>query len=889
MNSSHQTQSHGEESGSGFLFTGWESDRFVRFAESLLSQGFFADARVVGREPITTTDVEFFGKVREAIWDGYSRKIVVETPDGITYQVGGTNSTRPIASETVTFFNIPETLELFKFIELDFNQLLDLIQQQTLDLPFATQALRIKVRQENSVLEEKATIAAALIPQIFRANDIVKREIAEVLGILEIPDVLEPLVEMLTTKNPVVRQEVALRFRGLETVIKGVGEGSPIGQKCINGLALALSDQDDSVRIYSAEALGYFYNENAIKALVTTLQTDTNPHVRWSSVIALGRTNRVEVIDHLLHALKTDTSIPVQQGALLGLGRIGGKEITEHLTTSTPRLVKIICDKLSGPSVDVQDYAAYALGEMSELGSDCLDELINGLKPEKPFQVKSNVTLSLTKLLIFNKKDSETKELIRFYLSENLTAARPSGWPHSAYFNWFLVGAAELAALLEFHHLAHVFYFKAHEAFLSIKWLSTYYEGISNYELAENFCVIGELGNAIEVLDLAIDLFAKVKTLDDFRKQSREDQSGLEFKEILAKARKNILEAAIRWQVAFSQIEYQEIKELFEGALLLYKRIDILGIAKKGKKLTDEEVKLVSGLQRITHIGSKLMELRIMLPEYTKERTEALLGDVRQSITALSNDVRKTRSDSLKIISVELSRLVRESYIDQPHLPLVEVVHKFVDSAKDIFVFSLPTPGNCPVIDFGSASMQVELRDSLSGDGTRDNPYLIPADKHLIFEFVVNVNKRTKFDKLLFRALDPPKNARETVQEIRAHESQYSVRPVDFGEIAPSKVPSAYTFVLEFRNQGCSQPAQILEIWVRMYDPKSEFTKYQDRVNEREKHLETQIQFLIADYNDTMRIIRKMGEKTSLEHKQRKRLLEVSIEKARKELEGIGL
>lgn len=863
-------------------FTGYESDRFVRFANRLRKSKITPFVEVIGREPITTTNINFQGEVIQEVWDGYRRFLVVKTNTGVVYQVGGTNATRPIASKTVSFLNVPRD-----FLGPLFSLSLDELLVRFADKPQSsdiTDVIKYNIRLNMYDSDERQKIINKLLNFVNLEDNETRRNITEVLGLTDSPLVLEPMSLLLEDIDKKVRIEASLRFRGLEPVVKSVGEESDLGKKCITALINALSDGEDEVRIYAAEDLGYFYNQNAIEALVHSLEYDNHEHVRWAAAIALGRTNNEDVAKYLATALNKDNSSYVQQGIILGLGRIGSRIPQTDLRDS---LLDNLKNKLSFGEPAIQDYASYAIGEVGLHSLKSVESLLIRLQPENPFQVKSSVILSLTKLISLYLDQQEIIQVIGNNLRENLRIQRPDEWPSSAYYQWFQSGAAELSALLELHEIAYKYYNSASSAFATMPWLSDYYEAIGNYEYAEYLCSQGELYFARETLLKSISLFENVEKSSDFLAESEKTISGLQFKVVLARARINLLDAIIRWEVpVLREQDYVDIQGFFNQAVNQYRRIDLTGLTTDGKKLTRAEENLVLGLMLLAEIGYNLIKLDLLIVNLDEQKLRLGLGSLRNQIKRIGEVAAQSRSQSLKEMSAVLIGVMQESYTLDSLTPITEVVGNLISHAKRAFSNSLPTPGNCPIIDFGSANMTINLRGSISGDGTQEHPFVFPSNRRIVFEITVSVLKRTKNDRLIFMAVNPPATVKDTTQEIPVYESQYTLRPLDYGLLAPGIVATQYDFVLLFQNQGCSQPIHSPSVWVRTYDAEREFTTKSSRRKEKMEFLHRHIDELRKNLVD----LRNLGinpESGGENINERIRKLEINLQTKIKELDEL--
>ena len=377
-------------------------------------------------------------------------------------------------------------------------------------------------------------------------------------------------------------------------------------------------------------------------------------------------------------------------------------------------------------------------------------------------------------------------------------------------------------------------------------WLSSYYEAIGNYEYAEFLCSQGELYPARDVLIKSIELFEKVEKSSDFLAESEKTIAGLQFKVILAQARINLLDAIIRWEVpVLREPDYKDIQNSFNQAVNQYRRIDLTGLTTDGKKLTRAEENLVLGLLLLSEIGYSLIKLEVLIVDMDEQKLRLGLGSLRNQIKRMAEVAKDSRSQSLKKMSTLLMEVIQESYNLDSRTPITEVVGDLINQAKKSFGNSLPTPGN-----FGNANMTINLRGSVSGNGTQEYPFIFPSTRRIIFEITVSVIKRTKNDRLIFMAVNPPSTVKDTTQDIPVYESQYTIRPIDYGLFAPGFESTRYDFLLLFQNQGCSQPTQNVSVWIRTYDPEREFTTKSSRRKEKKEFLQRYIKELRQDLDD---------------------------------------
>ncbi len=833
-------------------FTGWESDRFVRFASRSLESGVRPHVQIIGREPITSTPMDLYATVERTIWDGYRRILEIRTQNNVLYQIGGSNATRPLAADEVIFRgNFNETFNLLE----DNPQTVVANVFRTASERGARDLYTLGLRIRHGGYygsEELASLVDAICSEEWPADSTIRVSIAELLGIIELPQVIEPLVSLLQDESSTVRVEASLRFRGLEPLIKRLGEGSREGGMAIEALTAALSDADEQVRIYAAEDLGYFYNQAAVKKLKEKLaDLEEADHVRWATAIALGRTNVRDVGIHLLAALKRDTATPVKQAALLGLGR-AGRNIRELLDPD--ELVETLLEHATNSALGVQDYAAYCLGELDVIRPETIQVLTNLLEPTKDVALRSNAALAATKALRNISGANDVTGRIAKYLEAALDVDRPTAWPGSAFHEWYLAAAGELAALLDSHGLAARYFQAASLAFAGDSWFATYYRAIAAYEDAERLAAEGELPMALDRLDSAITGLEDVRSTRGFRERASQTESGLEFRLLLARARRDLLRAAGLWKLTPRvEEDFREVEYLFREALTSYRRVDIIGLQRGAKSLSRQESNLVLSLQALAQLGIDLLDLQQRMTELNEARLRLVFGKIRGDVQALVRLAEESRSPSLRETARQLRALSERTYKDNTEqLPITETIQRFTHDARLLFESSLPTPGNCPIIDFGEAAVShVEMPEAIAGDGSPEEPFLFPSGRRMVLQFTVAVAARSKNDRLIFSAVEAPAGSRDTQQEIQVHDSLYTLRPVDLGEApAPSAMPIVFEFGLHFRNQGCGHQVDATHVRIRVFNPDEEFATDRAKLDKAIEGLEHRIQKLTVDVED---------------------------------------
>ena len=428
-------------------FTGWESDEFVSFTRWLLAIGSAVDVEVIGREPILATPVRIHGRPIAGHWEGYRRVIDIITEDGTSYEIGGSNSTRPIASTLIHFRGPFGDFEALRDQELG-----DCIRNQRHD------PMPLLIARRMGHVNDAAV--AELIERLDHGTlSLGDDELAIALhlgGTLSDIAVLPLLTRALSHQNEVIRRLAALRFRAFEPIFKTYGEHAPECARAINGLAECVGDDPDwQTRTYAAEDLGYFYNGQAVSALEHALFDDEHSDVRWAAAIALGRTNASNVGPILLAAGEREAATQVRRACLLGLARLVPAMADENVASNFNEVADFALANLH-PGVDssTADFAAALLGELAYPGAANLvarDTILDRILP---------VLLSGVESADYATKATSAYALGRYVATllvppnvktatiAALEVAGPTdvqGWPDSAYRQWYLAEAAELS------------------------------------------------------------------------------------------------------------------------------------------------------------------------------------------------------------------------------------------------------------------------------------------------------------------------------------------------------------------------------------------------------------------------------------------------------------
>jgi HEAT repeat protein len=856
---------------------------------------------VFGREPITTTEVEFSGTIIDTVWNKYDRGVIVLTEDHRKFKVGGTNTTSSIASQVSLFRNVPidfwgEPLtgqEMTEIMSLSYE---DLMQKwmsissrvkltlrigelaQTMRRRFYTRTPHRLKEFDNILINSNAEYLEALpdhevIYQMVESfakfigisQSKFKVDFCNILSLVDHPVILEPLCLLLEDSDPLVRREAALSFRSGEELLQVISSEKPeLVSMSITTVTNRLRKDDDAeVRVYVTEDLGYFADKNAVQALIHALQNDGDEHVRWASAVALARyEDPRETFIPLTSALEKDKSILVQRSAMLGLGRLLARIRVEPMFVSNyasqlEKLKILLLERLNlmEKQPALSSYAAYAIGELSKPTDEQISSLIDTLRPEIPFEIRSNSTLALTRHFTLVLQSKENTEHVISFLEKNLSMERPTNYPSSAYFDWFLEYAGELLVKIEARELAAQYYQKAAFVFQHIPWRANYYAGIAEYEFAEYWFRQGEIPRVLDALDRSVKLFEEIRSKQSDQETSEKTKIGIDFRVNMAEARKSMILAISEWRAPFSSEENsQYISDMFNEAARRYYnvlRAEIefeTGVSRSDhKSLSKAELNLVRALTSLVSVGVKIEQLSLSLLRNDDDvLLRQVLGQVDTEINRFRTFANDTQSNSLIDISSHLVKFLETAYAESKSdiRPLNAIMGNFTWNIKQIFMRSLPTPAvECRIIGPGQAVVRINLDGAISGTGIVDNPYLFPGNKRLIFKVLIDVVQRAKNEQLIFRDHNSPAGFSDRNWIVHVHEGTFPIA-VDYGVFVPAESANCFEFSLEFRNSGCSDPIYSSRIWVRVFDPLKEFVSSQEVVAQQIKSKEVIIKNL---------------------------------------------
>ncbi len=275
-----------------YTFLGEESAQFTRFATACRRAGLI-DVRVgvSGREPLTARPLTISAVLKDTTLDGYIRYITVAEA-GLTFNVGGSNSTRSIAANQVRF----------DLTEADVATLRAWGEREKYYVP------RLNIASVEGADGFRQCEAALKGPS--------QSSVAAVLLLLDSPLLL-------------VRIEAALTLRALSSTINEF----PTLQNKVERALIDFSrmEQNRDARVAAIEDLGYIGGDLSCAYLSELSRASTCEQSCWAAAIALGRLGEPEDVWRPLVALVDNPSRWVRSAALLSLARRADRELREHL------------------------------------------------------------------------------------------------------------------------------------------------------------------------------------------------------------------------------------------------------------------------------------------------------------------------------------------------------------------------------------------------------------------------------------------------------------------------------------------------------------------------------------------------------------------------------
>jgi HEAT repeat protein len=788
-------------------FTGEESDRFVRFAETVGHCSKEVVVRVVGREPITSTDVSLEGVIQSTTFEGYIRNFVIRTTDGRIFSVGGSNATMEIASSTVTFLRVPSMFAPSKLSGEELGDALKAVGDPNND--DLSTLLRIKNSSSFLSQADKLLVVARMAEAVKTLNRASREEVVDLLYLLGNSEAIRLLFSLTNDPDENVRFMAFLRIRGLEKLVKNAGE--QLVEECISTLIHGLRDPCADVRTYAAEDLGYIYNSKAVSLMIDMLPAEGADHVRWAIIIALGRVNDPgAVIPVLVDRAENDSFNRVRQAALLGISR-QGIAVWER----NPGVRELLDSVLKAGEEDERSYAAYALGQIGQPSVACVGSLIQALT-DTSLAVRSNACLALVKLSDWIPESREPE--IRSSLEQ--LSGPDFRKDTSPYYYWYLEYTAQLASAFEWHDFASECFFRLSGEYSD--WRRPYYSSLAKYELAESSCEHGNLEESSRLLSEADKL---IKEHKDFPLDAGE---GIQFRRLVIDARKNMIEGLQAWDVAVGE-DYAAVKAYFNRAFRIYSLISLPreNPSPENRRLTKRERGVLNTLKFIAFFGVQFSDIRLATQKGDLKTARSILDDVDASVNEL---IRSMGPDStaylhqlVQKIRSEVSQMLTSLNTDSDRISPARVFQEGINAIKNAYL-STAFPSiaiGCPVAGLGKAYIIFRIFGGKGGDGSdHSHPLLFPCDVKLVINVEVRVEKRTRAgDRLVFAYKE--RNGKDMEQDVPVSEGPFGPIKLDYGLVPPSYTPLDYAMTLTFKGPHCEQEVDKRTIWIQTFDPKT--------------------------------------------------------------------
>jgi HEAT repeat protein len=270
----------------------------------------------------------------------------------------------------------------------------------------------------------------------------VRKRAAGTLGRIQNKKGVAPLIYALKDKHSEVRKAAAkaldkLGWKPEDTAervhyliaTEAWDELAKLGESALEPLIQALQDENSTVQIKAAEALGRIGDARAIEPLIQALK-DNYWDVNKKAAEALGRIGDARAVEPLIQALD-DERWEVRWGAARALGEIGDKsalktlvpalkdkdikvrkEVAEALGTMGEPAVGPLIQTLEDTDGEVREKAAKALGKMGD--ARAVGPLFTALHDSKS-EVRKKAAKALDKLAW---KPGDDSERVRYLIAK---------------------------------------------------------------------------------------------------------------------------------------------------------------------------------------------------------------------------------------------------------------------------------------------------------------------------------------------------------------------------------------------------------------------------------------------------------------------------------------
>lgn len=858
--------------------TGWEPHRAVSWAARAHELGL-GNLRclVFGREPITSSEIWLDGHITEWRHERYDRGFTLTNAKGLNYKVGGTNTTSSIATNFLLLY-LPDKLVGAAIPDEESPDAIDRAIRSTSDpdefaaelnrveygvrLGITARQMRAKylhdhdsqrhARSQLVAVESSAKSSVAAGVEGWRRymdgvlnqcegvvlQSDVAVHLAYIAALVPCESSARLLLKFCSDERQAVRRAAALSLRSLEDYLQEEAAASPaLLSEVIDQTRALLGDLVPEIRVYAAESLGYFGNDEGtvLLDLVRLLSTDEDAHVRWACAVSLGRRARVhEVYEPLLEATRGDSYVRVRKSALLSLGRVLGKSRLDPVPLELSRLdleqlETYLRERLADRDEGVAGYAAYALGELGDLVTgETVGALVESLVPELSFVVRCNALLALGKLLPRASLSDDDSGRLEDLMHANLFAEVSSEHPGSAYREWFLDQGWQLLTHLARPRLAALYARSASETFGDYPKRARYYEALAQCELAEADLSTMRLERSIDRLKSALAKFSELRQLPNRAGDLSERAiSAAATRALLVRARLEFLDGLRRIRSGAASLSTGESP--FVRAEELYRRVldgrpgeptavELVGVDGMANT-AQREYELVAAYVQLCQVSQYAERLRIAVVNLDEDAMLLRrLGLLDASIANFCREIEpREYVPAVRELSVGLRGLLLHTYesLVAAVKPITAIVGGVADEALRLVCCTLPIPDvDYRLLGSGRASFTMRIEGKIDGVGTETDPYRVRVDEAWSVRVVVGVVLRAENELLVLREIESPLQSRSE-WPVPVHEGT-AVHRIEYAGLPARDEPYALEFALEFLYRGIADIAQRRSLFIKV-------------------------------------------------------------------------
>jgi hypothetical protein len=749
-------------------FTGEESARFTSFAMTALDCGVELRAHAEGREPLTARPVTVVGVVSDYKLDGYVRYVIVkESGSSKEYWIAGSNSTRSIATKSITYTYSTSDLERMQQYGKAHHRF---VPRVSVDDQDANPLLR-EIDKWTDQKDDRAAIPY-LIGQLGNADDSVATYAAL----------------SLRAFASLINSDGGLRSNAEREIIAALGKA-----KC----------RDAEVAL--EEDLGYIGSEDSVPVLSAYLAVpDLDYQIYWAAVIALGRLPGDVVVDSLLKGLKLKNEW-AQAAVVLGLARRATPE-------TQARLEPIFASIIQLPSADrLKRYACLGLSRFEAPSVAALQELIHLLGDTAVrLDVRGYAALALSSCVKALPDDFRAR--VRTSLEGILREPRSSTTEPEQV--WSLEFLAELSMLLELHASAAAFHGQLSGEFTG--WQKAYYSAMALYDEAEE-----AIGNNRP--DEATALFREaLRRLPSPGPSSPDAEEAVSFRREVIRARFNLQSVITDWREAVDPERIMQVSDSLRDVGQIYRRYTLISsLAKGATQLAERELQylrdttnLVGVLSQIARLeaGSRSGASRV---EELLARVDSIMDSLRRLSTGFvggsTTTLRKLVKDLMDRVDAIQAALAHAGTND---IAKIRRTNELLLDIKDkVAQATWPLPARAfPITGLGKGRLTLIIGD-LPGAGTDRDPILFPSGGPTILNVLVEILEMAPGGSTT-AVLACSAAGEEHSYPIPVPEGPYTTT-VRLGDVVSPYTSSKCVFELVFRSRECSQIAYQLTAWLR--------------------------------------------------------------------------